>query len=241
MDPKDVFESIVFKLEDIVEFVRFSFYDKAYQASTDFRDNGHKYVHWQSYDSKFGRCFTLSLDQELTKYGLEGIAFNISRKSTIKARCEVSQRLLHYLQSLFCPYKAAVAGAGCSAGQCATALGFLQSSVKISPGVPSPSSRAQHGLRRGRPLPGPAPSGPLWPGWRPQSRRVPATVHTSPLSLTSDLRTQPPAQPRYVLTLHSDLHTLHTRHQPKTVFTNFVSVESFKNISGAALTSPVKY
>ena len=83
LDPKDVFESIVFKLEDIVDFVRFSFYDKAYQASTDFRDNGHKYIHWQSYDSKFGRCFTLSLDQELTKYGLEGIAFNISRKSTI--------------------------------------------------------------------------------------------------------------------------------------------------------------
>ena len=242
MDPKDVFESIVFKLDDIVEFVRFSFYDKAYQASTDFRDNGHKYIHWQSYDSKFGRCFTLSLDQELTKYGLEGIAFNISRKSTIKARREVSQRLLHYLQSLFCPYKAAVAGAGCSAGQCATALGFLQSSVKISPGVPSPSSRAQHGLRRpapGRCLgrlqvgryglaggPSPAVSPP------PSTPRHSASPVTSAPSLQPSLGTS---------SLHSDLHTLHTRHQLKTVFTNFLSVESFKNISGAALTSPVKY
>ena len=61
-----------------------------------------------------------------------------------------------------------------------------------------------------RPLPGPAPSGPLWPGWRPQSRRVPATVHTSPLSLTSDLRTQPPAQPRYVLTAQWPPHPSHS-------------------------------
>ena len=103
LDPKDVFESIVFKLDDIVEFVRFSFYDKAYQASTDFRDNGHKYVHWQSYDSKFGRCFTLSLDQELTKYGLEGIAFNISRKSTINLHTPGLQSDgIHILINLLC-------------------------------------------------------------------------------------------------------------------------------------------
>ena len=162
----------------------------------------------------------------------------------ITARREVSQRLLHYLQSLFCPYKAAVAGAGCSAGQCATALGFLQSSVKISPGVPSPSSRAQHGLRRpgrrclGRLQVG---RGGLASGPSPAVSPPPSTP-PSPPSLTSDLCTQPPpAQPRYVLTLHSDLHTLHTPHQLKTVFTNFVSVESFKNISGVALTSLGKY
>ena len=83
-DPKDVFESIVFKLEDIVEFVRFTFYDEAYETSTEFKENMLKYINWQSYDSKIqGRCFTLSLDQELTKYGLEGIGFNISRESTI--------------------------------------------------------------------------------------------------------------------------------------------------------------
>ena len=133
-----------------------------------------------------------------------------------------------------------MAGAGCSAGQCATALGFLQSSVKISPGVPSPSSRAQHGLRRpgrrclGRLQVG---RGGLASGPSPAVSPPPSTP-PSPPSLTSDLCTQPPpAQPRYVLTLHSDLHTLHTPHQLKTVFTNFVSVESFKNISGVALTS----
>ena len=46
-------------------------------------DNLQKFVNWQQYDSmKHGRCFTLSLSHELTKFGVKKLSFELKRYSS---------------------------------------------------------------------------------------------------------------------------------------------------------------
>ena len=55
-DPKNLFESIIFKPEDVIKYV--SFYD--FNSNVAYYDNINDYDNWFHFDTKFyGRCFTV--------------------------------------------------------------------------------------------------------------------------------------------------------------------------------------
>ena len=58
-------------------------YDEKQNNANAKEENLQKYISWQQYDSmKHGRCFTLSLSHEITKFGIKKISFELKRYSS---------------------------------------------------------------------------------------------------------------------------------------------------------------
>ena len=80
-DSRKVFESIVYKQEDVVKKIQFDYWSSSNsQSFTYLQYEGQ----WNHYDSrKFGRCFTMSPKHEQIKKGIKRISLFIDVNSVI--------------------------------------------------------------------------------------------------------------------------------------------------------------
>ena len=71
-DPKNLFESIVSRLEDVIDHTSYEYYDT--EKDTIEIETNDLAKEWQAYDNKiYGRCFTLSPSEKHTRYRIRSI------------------------------------------------------------------------------------------------------------------------------------------------------------------------
>ena len=70
-DPKELFESIVFKPEDVIDWIHFEYWTKPEGTNYSI----HEFKDWYLYeDAIFGQCVTLSLSHANSQYGIKKIS-----------------------------------------------------------------------------------------------------------------------------------------------------------------------
>ena len=71
-DPKNLFESIVSRLEDVIGHTSYEYYDT--EKDTIEIETKDLAKEWQAFDNKiYGRCFTLSPSEKHTRYRIRSI------------------------------------------------------------------------------------------------------------------------------------------------------------------------
>ena len=79
-DPKELFESIVFKPEDVIGAIHFDYWTK---PEREYK-NLHEFKDWYAYeDAMFGRCVTVSPSYENSQYMIKDIYLKLLVNSTI--------------------------------------------------------------------------------------------------------------------------------------------------------------
>ena len=79
-DPKELFESIVFKPEDVIGAIHFDYWTKPEREYM----NLHEFKDWYAYeDAMFGRCVTVSPSYENSQYMIKDIYLKLLVNSTI--------------------------------------------------------------------------------------------------------------------------------------------------------------
>ena len=79
-DPKEVFESVVFKPEDVISSILLEYWTKP--GSTNY--SIHEFKDWYLYDdAMYGRCISLSLSHVNSQYGIQKIDLQLLVNSTI--------------------------------------------------------------------------------------------------------------------------------------------------------------
>ena len=78
-DPKELYESLVFKPDDVISDIGFSYWSKLESNSYRF----HEFKDWHLYDYSDDRCISLAPSQERIQYGIKEIYFEFYVNSTI--------------------------------------------------------------------------------------------------------------------------------------------------------------
>ena len=79
-DPKELFESIVFKPKDVIDSIGFEYWTKP----EDNKYSIDEFKDWYTYDdARFGRCATLALSHEQTQSGIKEINLRLHANSTV--------------------------------------------------------------------------------------------------------------------------------------------------------------
>ena len=79
-DPKELFESIVFKPEDVLRSIQIHYWE----VNSTVYDSIYNFKDWYRHDSKhYGRCLTLTPSDEITKNGIKMIALKLMVNSSI--------------------------------------------------------------------------------------------------------------------------------------------------------------
>ena len=79
-DPKELFESIVFKPEDVLTSIRIEYWE----VSSTAYNSLYQFKNWHWHDSKhYGRCFTLTPSDEIIRNGIKMIALKLMANSSI--------------------------------------------------------------------------------------------------------------------------------------------------------------
>ena len=84
-DPRQLFESIVLKPENVVKSIGFIFWSYPIEMEPRIVYKGlREYSDWHHYDSMmYGRCFTMNPPKKLTKYGIKKVFLKLKVNATI--------------------------------------------------------------------------------------------------------------------------------------------------------------
>ena len=92
-DPMELFESIVFKLDDLVERTSYEFFDVSVEKNVGWQNSTNQKLLWSKIDvsivpgmgssTGFGRCFTSIPTIDHTKYGIKRISLKLKKASNV--------------------------------------------------------------------------------------------------------------------------------------------------------------